>query len=743
VLPLLLAAACGGPDATRRVVTISGSEVGAEGEVLRRQLARFEAANPGLHVELRATPDAAGQRHQLYVQWLNARSSEPDVLQLDVVWTPEFAAAGWLLPLRPYSPDTGAFFPSAIRANEWRGELYALPWFVDVGMLYWRTDLMERAPRTFDELSAFGREAMRRGGLPYGFVWQGARYEGLVTVFQEVLGGWGGQLMLPRGEVTVDAAPAVGALGWLRATLTSGLTPPAALTWQEEQARFAFQNGQGALMRNWPYAYALMQDPQQSRVAGRFAVAPMPRAPGGAPTASLGGAQLAINAFSRDPEAAWRLVEFLTRPEQMLERAQVAGQFPPQPALYEGPLEGVLPMPPAEALRIIDGAEPRPVTPVYTELSDALQVELHRALTAQRAPRPALEAAAVRMRAILASAGLAPGVASQPPRVGTGLLIALGLAIAAGLGWSLLRQMRRRPRGSGPREGRLALALVAPAVGVIGLVAIFPLVWTAWESLHLHDLRMPWRGRPFVGLANYLEMALSARFWQALAHTAVFTAATVSLELLLGLALALALNRGFAGRGLVRASVLVPWAIPTVVAGLIWRFMFDTQTGIANAVLADLGVVDRSFVWFIDATAAWVPLILSDVWKTTPFVALLLLAGLQGIDEALYEAARVDGASTWQQFRHITLPLLRPALLVALLFRTLDAFRVFDLVYVMTGGGPGTATEPVSLLTFDSLLQNLRFGYGSALSVVVFAATMALAAVYVRVLGADIARPRE
>lgn len=292
--------------------------------------------------------------------------------------------------------------------------------------------------------------------------------------------------------------------------------------------------------------------------------------------------------------------------------------------------------------------------------------------------------------------------------------------------------------GVAARDARLAWWFVLPALGTILLVALFPLAWTMWESLHVHDLRMPWRGRPFVALANYAEVLANGRFWASMGHTLFFTAASVGLELVLGLVLALALNRAYRGRGLVRAAVLIPWAIPTVVAALLWRFMFDSQAGIANAVAMSVGLIDEPFVWFIHATAAWVPVVLADVWKMTPFVTLLLLAGLQNIDASLYEAARIDGASPWQQFRHVTLPLLKPAILVALIFRTLDAFRVFDLIYVLTGGGPGTSTEPIALYTFNSLLQNLRFGYGSALSVVVFLVTFGLALLYIRWLGTDL-----
>jgi ABC-type sugar transport system permease subunit len=278
--------------------------------------------------------------------------------------------------------------------------------------------------------------------------------------------------------------------------------------------------------------------------------------------------------------------------------------------------------------------------------------------------------------------------------------------------------MAARAGGEERREARLGWLLCAPALLTIAAVALFPLLFTLFESLHLHDLRMPWRGRPFVGLENYAEALGDGRFRGALGHTLFFAAASVTLELGLGLALALALHRGFRGRGLARTTALLPWALPTVVAALVWRFLFE-----------DTGALT-------DPHAAWLPVVLADVWKTTPFVALLLLAGLQGIDPDLYEAARVDGATGWQQLLHVTLPLLRPALAVALVFRSLDALRVFDLIYVLTNGGPGTATEPLALYAFAALLQDLRFGYGSAVSMILFALSFALALVYVRLAGA-------
>jgi multiple sugar transport system substrate-binding protein len=417
VLPVALGlAGCTDPS-DGGALTFSGSAVGREGDVVRAQLARWSAER-GIPVEIRATPDAADQRHQLYVQWLNARSPEPDVLQLDVVWTPEFAAAGWLLALDRFAPAADAFFPATVEANRWSGALYGLPWFVDVGMLYWRTDLFERAPATFDEMRSMAGEAMREPGVRYGLVWQGARYEGLLTVFLEHLGGFGGRILDDRGAVVVDSDEAVRALTWMRDAIhRDGIVPATVLTWHEEETRFAFQNGAAAAMRNWPYAHALLAA-SESAVAGRFAVAPMPAAPGaGTPTAALGGAQLAINRHSRQPEQAWELIEFLVAPEQMLERAREVAQFPSRHALYEegGGLEDALGISPQEALAIIAAARPRPVTPVYTQLSEILQIRLHRALTRQQEPRPALGEAAREMRALLDRTGLAPGASGVAP----------------------------------------------------------------------------------------------------------------------------------------------------------------------------------------------------------------------------------------------------------------------------------------------------------------------------------------
>ncbi len=299
----------------------------------------------------------------------------------------------------------------------WRDTLYAVPWFADVGLLYWRTDLLPRAPRSVDELVTLARQAS--GGVgqpPAGIVWQGARYEGLVTVFLEYLGAFGGRILDDDGAVVVDSPAAIRALEVMRGELYDArIAPLDVLTWHEEETRFAFQNGNAVMMRNWPYAAALLGDRSQSRVAGRFAVATMPAAPGGSPTAALGGAQLAINARSEHPDAAFAVIAYLTAPEQMLERAAAVGQYPTRTALYgDDRLAASLPVPVAAARHAVEHAMPRPVTPIYTELSDILQIALHRALVRQTTPAEALHGAARDMEALIERTGVRRLMASAP-----------------------------------------------------------------------------------------------------------------------------------------------------------------------------------------------------------------------------------------------------------------------------------------------------------------------------------------
>jgi trehalose/maltose transport system permease protein len=284
-------------------------------------------------------------------------------------------------------------------------------------------------------------------------------------------------------------------------------------------------------------------------------------------------------------------------------------------------------------------------------------------------------------------------------------------------------------------ERRLGAAMVAPALAVIALVAAYPICYAVWLSLNEYSVIHPGLSR-FVGLDNYSTALGSSDFWAAMRTTLLFTVISVSLELVIGLAMALVMHQAFRGRALLRAVVLVPWAILTVVTAITWRTIFEPELGFVNTMLSSLGLPGGDVVWLGEEGYALGVMIFADVWKTAPFMALLLLAGLQGIPDDLYDAAKVDGATTWQRFRSVTLPLLIPAITVALIFRTLDALRIFDLPYVLTKGANGT--ETLSLIAQKELVVNRNTGLGSALAVLTFITVMGISFLYIRFMGGNI-----
>lgn len=295
-----------------------------------------------------------------------------------------------------------------------------------------------------------------------------------------------------------------------------------------------------------------------------------------------------------------------------------------------------------------------------------------------------------------------------------------------------------RPRASVQErlEARFGLLLVLPAMVTIAAIAFYPLGRAFWLSLWRINLRFENAPQPFVGLDNYLQILADGRFHNALRVTGVIAVTSLAAEFILGLLIALTINRQFRGRGLVRTAVLVPWALTTAVAARMWQVIYHADYGVFNRVLQDLNIIETYKPWVISPQFAIWAMIGADVWKTTPFMALLLLAGLQLIPHELYEAASIDGASALQRFWRITLPLLRPTILVTLLFRLIDVARMFDLPFVLTGGGPGIATETLSLYTYRTLFQNLQFGTGSALSVTTFLLVMTFSIFFIKVLGA-------
>lgn len=243
----------------------------------------------------------------------------------------------------------------------------------------------------------------------------------------------------------------------------------------------------------------------------------------------------------------------------------------------------------------------------------------------------------------------------------------------------------------------------------------------------------------FIWFDNYKNAFKDARVGTAMLNTMIFTFFSVGLELVFGIMLAMIMNKAMFGRGMIRSLSLIPWAIPTVVSALIWLYLYNGTSGIMAMIFTKIGLIDKPTDLLLTSTAAMGAVILADVWKTTPYMALLLLAGLQTIPNDVYEASSVDGAHKLQQFFKITLPLLKPSILVALLFRTLDAFRVFDLIYVLTGGGPGGKTETISIYAYKSMFAQTKFGYGSALTIIIALAVGAISYFYIKVLNVDIA----
>jgi len=285
-------------------------------------------------------------------------------------------------------------------------------------------------------------------------------------------------------------------------------------------------------------------------------------------------------------------------------------------------------------------------------------------------------------------------------------------------------------RGKDLSERALGALLLLPAGLLLAVIVVYPIATLFWSSLHGVDNANPAAGDQFVGLANYLRAFEDDRFWHSVGQTILYIVVTVPGALVIGLALALLANKPFRVKWPVRLGLLLPWALPLVFAGLIFRWFFEYQTGIVNDVLARIGIAPLN--WLSDPTLATTAICIAIVWKASSFMALMLLAGLQTIPRSLYEAAEVDGATKWQQFVEITLPMLRPAIFVALIFRTITAIQTFDIPYAMTGGGPGEATETLAMYIHKTTLDFLDFGYGSALAALMFVFSMVATSGYLK-----------
>ena len=281
------------------------------------------------------------------------------------------------------------------------------------------------------------------------------------------------------------------------------------------------------------------------------------------------------------------------------------------------------------------------------------------------------------------------------------------------------------------RELLLPALFIAPALAVLLSLSIYPLIYSVTISLQKET-----PGGVVWGIGNFARLVSDSFFLTAMAHTFVYAVAALTCEFLLGLGLALLLNSQIRGRGIFRASLLVPMMLPAVVVGVVWRLMLNPNFGAINGTLKQFGLNTESLTWTASPKLAMVSVIAVDVWQWTPFVFLVLLAGLQAIPQEPYEAALIDGSSRWQTFRHVTLPLLKPSILIVLLLRTMDLLRVFDQIFILTEGGPGFATETISLYIYRTAFRFFDFGYAAAMSFVLLALTNVISAIYIKFLQA-------
>jgi len=279
------------------------------------------------------------------------------------------------------------------------------------------------------------------------------------------------------------------------------------------------------------------------------------------------------------------------------------------------------------------------------------------------------------------------------------------------------------------REVVTAYLFLFPAIAVVIAFVLIPVAGTFINSFFRDVTYLP---KKFIGVHNFGSILTDFDFWNAFRFTLLFTVVAVALETVCGLLFALLLNEHFKGRGMLRAVILIPWAIPTIISAKVWKLIFDYSYGVLNYCIVLLGISGDKINWMGTSFAAFWALIIAEVWKTTPFVVIILLAGLQAVPQEIYKQAQIDGAGMWKRFRAITLPVIRPVLLIALIFRTIDSLRIFDLVYVLTGGGPGSSTKTLSVIGFEMYTNDL-FGKGSAVSVITFCVVFAITIAYLKI----------
>ena len=395
------------PALTQPKVTVSVLIQALEAQQWQPLVQEFERQNPGIHLEIIEGPNATNQVEDLYTSSFLLGNSPYDLVYMDIVWVPKFAAAGWLMPIDKYiSPQELATFLSGdIEGGTYQEKLYRLPFRTDAGMLYYRQDLLQQAgykpPETFAELIKISQDLQQQGLADWGYLWQGKQYEGLAAMFVEILQGSGAFWVDPDTlEVGLDRPEAIEAVNFLRTTLATGISPPGITTYAEEETRRLFQNGKAVFLRNWPYVFGLASQ-DDSPIQGKFAIKPMIHAPGRTSGACLGGWGLGIAATTKHPDEAWKVIEFISSEANQRQYVLQTGYAPTRRSLYNDPdiVSKFSHYP--QLLEVVESSALRPPIAQYAQASDILQRYLSAALTGRITPEKAMQAAASETRRLL------------------------------------------------------------------------------------------------------------------------------------------------------------------------------------------------------------------------------------------------------------------------------------------------------------------------------------------------------
>ncbi len=583
---------------------------GAWAEVIRR----FHATHPDIRIDYISGPWSTDERQNMYIRSFLAEDGF-ELVYLDVVWTAKFASRGWLLPLDEWFPPAAreALLLRDVEAGVYQGRFYRVPIRTDVGMLYYRKDLMPEPPRTWEE---FETVCHRYGNPPerYCIVFQGMQYEGLVCNYLEYLWGAGGTPIDKDQKVLLNQDESISALAFMKKVIDRGWAPRSVITFQEQQALEFFEQGKALMMRNWPYAWTILR---RSPLEGKVGIVPFIHRTGHEPAGTLGGWGLGIARTAKYPESAATFIAFAVSPEAQKILHVRRGAVPARKSLFKD--EEILQQSPhyTDLYEVLLKSRPRPIHPDYPRISAIMQKHVSAVLVGIESPREAA------------------------------------------------RQMDQSIEGliKGKRHS-------------------WPL-----RLYFDHDLKM------------------------TLKNTLVFTGLSVPFEFLLGLLFALLVNSPFRGRAMLRLGVLVPWALPTAVMAMAWQWMFNNPFGVINDLLMRIGILSKPVDWLSSPGGAMFAAVFADVWKTTPFVAIILLAGLQSIPQQLKESLSIDGGGAAVMFLHLILPLLMPFIRVALIFRVIHAAGIFDLIWVLTKGGPADTTRTLSIYLYDLAFRYDEVGY--------------------------------